>query len=115
MARWLERLGQPVIIENKPGAGTNIGVQAAINSAPDGYTLVLFGNASAINATLYEKLNFDFMRDIAPVSGIIRAPLVIVVNPSFPTKTILEFIAYAKANPGRLNMASPGTGTSRFT
>ena len=111
MARWLERLGQPVIIENKPGAGTNIGVQAVISSAPDGYTLLLFGNASAINATLYERLPFNFMRDIAPVAGLVSYPLVMEVSKSFPAATVSEFIAYAKANPGKVNMGSAGIGT----
>jgi tripartite-type tricarboxylate transporter receptor subunit TctC len=111
MARWLERLGQPIIIENKPGGGTNIGVQAAINAPPDGYTLLLFGNASAINATLYERLPFDFIRDIAPVAGLVSYPLVMEVNASFPARTVGEFIAYAKANPGKVNMGSAGIGT----
>src|SRR2546423_7457170 len=111
MARWLERLGQPVIVENKPGAGTNIGVQAAINSPPDGYTLLLFGNASAINATLYERLPFDFLRDIAPVAGLVSYPLVMEVNPSFPARTVTEFISYTKTNPGKVNMGSAGIGT----
>ncbi len=110
MARWLERLGQPIIIENKPGGGTNIGVQAAINAPPDGYTL-LFGNASAINATLYERLPFDFIRDIAPVAGLVSYPLVMEVNAAFPARTVGEFIAYAKANPGKVNMGSAGIGT----
>ncbi len=111
MARWLERLGQPIIIENKPGGGTNIGVQAAINAPPDGYTLLLFGNASAINATLYERLPFDFIRDIAPVAGLVSYPLVMEVNAAFPARTVGEFIAYAKANPGKVNMGSAGIGT----
>jgi len=111
MARWLERLGQPVIVENKPGAGTNIGVQAAINSPPDGYTLLLFGNASAINVTLYERLPFDFLRDIAPVAGLVSYPLVMEVNPSFPARTVTEFISYTKTNPGKVNMGSAGIGT----
>jgi len=111
MARWLERLGQPVIIENKPGAGTNIGVQAAISSAPDGYTLLLFGNASAINATLYDRLPFNFVRDVAPVAGLVSYPLVMEVNKLFPARTVAEFIAYAKANPGNVNMGSAGIGT----
>src|SRR5947207_1544333 len=111
MARRLERLGQPVIVENKPGAGTNIGVQAAINSPPDGHTLVLFGNASAINVTLYERLPFDFLRDVAPVAGLVSYPLVMEVNQSFPARTVSEFIGYAKANPGKINMGSAGNGT----
>jgi len=112
MARWLERLGQPVIVENKPGAGTNIGVQAVINSPPDGYTLLLVGTASAINATLYETLPFDILQDIAPVAGLVRFPLVMEVSRSFPAATVPEFIAYTKANPGRINMASAGVGTA---
>lgn len=112
MARWLERLGQPVIVENKPGAGTNVGVQAVINSPPDGYTLLLIGTASAISATLYEKLPFNFVQDIAPVAGLVRFPLVMEVNPSLPAATVSEFIAHAKANPGRINMASAGMGTA---
>src|SRR5260370_15349238 len=112
MGQWLsERLGQPFVIENRPGAGSNIGTEAVVHAAPDGYTLGLFGAPSAINATLYDKLNFNFVRDIAPVAGIIRGPYVIVVNPSVPAKTVPELIAYAKANPRKLNMASPGTGT----
>jgi len=112
MARWLERLGQPVIVENKPGAGTNIGVQAVINSPPDGYTLLLVGTASAINATLYETLPFNVVQDIAPVAGLVRFPLVMEVSRSFPAATVPEFIAYAKANPGGINMASAGVGTA---
>jgi tripartite-type tricarboxylate transporter receptor subunit TctC len=112
MGQWLsERLGQPFVIENRPGAGSNIGTEAVVHAAPDGYTLGLFGAPSAINATLYDKLNFNFVRDIAPVAGIIRGPYVIVVNPSVPAKTVPELIAYAKPNPRKLNMASPGTGT----
>ena len=112
IARWLEPFGQPVIVENKPGAGTNVGVQAVINSPPDGYTLLLIGTASAISATLYEKLPFNFVQDIAPVAGLVRFPLVMEVNRSLPTATVAEFIAYAKANPGRINMASAGVGTA---
>jgi tripartite-type tricarboxylate transporter receptor subunit TctC len=112
MGRWLERLGQPVIIENKPGAGTNVGVQAVINSPADGYTLLLVGTASAISATLYEKLPFNFLQDIVPVGGLVRFPLVMEVNRSVPTATVAEFIAYAKANPGKINMASSGIGTA---
>jgi tripartite-type tricarboxylate transporter receptor subunit TctC len=111
IGQWLsERLGQPFVLENRPGAGSNIGTEAVVHAAPDGYTLGLFGAPSAINATLYDKLNFNFVRDIAPVAGIIRGPYVIVVNPSVPAKTVPELIAYAKANPRKLNMASPGTG-----
>ena len=105
-----ERLGQPFVTENRPGAGTNIATEAVVRSAPDGHTLLLVTPANAINATLYEKLNFDFIRDIAPVASIMRAPLVMVVNPSFPAKTVPEFIAYAKAHPGQLSMASSGVG-----
>jgi tripartite-type tricarboxylate transporter receptor subunit TctC len=113
MAQWLsERLGQQFIIENKPGGGNNIGTEAAVNSPPDGYTLMLVNPANAINATLYPKLNFNFMRDIAPVAGIMRVPNVMEVNPSFPAKTVAEFIAYAKANPGKINWATSGNGTS---
>jgi tripartite-type tricarboxylate transporter receptor subunit TctC len=112
MGQWLsERLGQPFVIENRPGASGNIGTEAAVNAAPDGYTLLLVNAGNAINATLYEKLNFDFVRDIAPVASIIRVPLVMQINPSVPVKTVPEFITYAKANPGKLNMASAGNGT----
>jgi tripartite-type tricarboxylate transporter receptor subunit TctC len=112
MGQWLsERLGQPFVIENRPGAGNNIGTETVVRAPPDGYTLLQVSNASAINATLYDKLNFNFIRDIAPVAGIIRLPQVMEVNPSFPAKTVPDFIAYAKANPGKLNMASAGNGT----
>jgi tripartite-type tricarboxylate transporter receptor subunit TctC len=113
MGRWLsERLGQPVIIENKPGAGTNIAVQAVVNSPPDGYTLLFVTTSSATNATFYETLPFNFLRDIAPVGGLVRLPFAMVVTPSLPARTVSEFIAYAKANPGKINMASTGVGTS---
>src|SRR6516165_2346360 len=113
LGQWLsERLGQPFVIESRPGAGTNIATEAVVNAPPDGYTLLLVAPANAINATLYEKLNHNFMRDIAPVAGIIRFPNVIVVNPSVPAKTVPELIAYAKANPGKLNMASSGNGST---
>jgi tripartite-type tricarboxylate transporter receptor subunit TctC len=113
MGQWLsERLGQPFIIENRPGAGTNIGTEAVVRAPADGYTLLLASPPSAINATLYDKLNFVFLRDIAPVAGIIRVPFVMEINPSIPAKTVPEFIAYAKANPGKINMASGGIGTS---
>jgi tripartite-type tricarboxylate transporter receptor subunit TctC len=107
-----ERLGQTFIIENRPGAGGNLGIETVVRSPPDGYTLVLAGAPSAINATLYDNLNFNFIRDIAPVAAIVRFPNVMVVNPSVPAKSIPEFIAYAKANPGKLNMASPGIGST---
>jgi tripartite-type tricarboxylate transporter receptor subunit TctC len=113
LGQWLsERLGQPFVIESRPGASTNIATEAVVRAPPDGYTLLLVAPANAINATLYEKLNFNFISDIAPVAGIIRFPNVIVVNPSVPAKTVPEFIAYAKANPGRLNMASSGNGST---
>jgi tripartite-type tricarboxylate transporter receptor subunit TctC len=106
-----ERLGQPFVIENRPGGGSNIGTEAVVRAPPDGYTLLLVSTTHAINATLYDKLNFDFLRDIAPVAGIMRVPEVMVVNPSVPAKTVPEFIAYAKANPGKINLGSPGIGT----
>jgi tripartite-type tricarboxylate transporter receptor subunit TctC len=106
-----DRLGQPCIIENRPGAATNIGTEAVVRSPSDGYTLLFATAANAINATLYDKLNFNFILDIAPVAGISRNPFVMVVNPSFPAKTVPEFMAYAKANPGKLNFASAGNGT----
>jgi tripartite-type tricarboxylate transporter receptor subunit TctC len=113
IGQWLsERLGQQFIIDNRAGGGNNIGTEAAINAPPDGYTLFLVNPANTINATLYKKLPFDFIRDMAPVAGIIRNPNVMVVNPAVPAKTVAEFIAYAKANPGKINMASSGTGTS---
>jgi len=111
MGQWLsERLGQPFVIENRPGAGTNIATEVVVNAPPDGYTLLLAGIPNAFNASLFGKLNFDFIRDIAPVAGIMRVPDVMVVNPSVPANTVPEFIAYAKANPGKVNMASAGTG-----
>jgi tripartite-type tricarboxylate transporter receptor subunit TctC len=113
IGQWLsERLGQQFIIENKPGGGNNIGTEAAINSAPDGYTLLLVNPANAINATLYQKLPFNFLQDFAPVAGIMRVPNVMEVNPGVPAKTVAEFIAYAKANPGKINWATSGNGTS---
>jgi tripartite-type tricarboxylate transporter receptor subunit TctC len=105
-----ERLGQAFVIENRTGAGGNIGTEAVVRAPPDGYTLLLAGLSSAINATLYKQLNFDFIRDIAPVASIGGGPYVMVVNPSVPAKTVLEFIVYAKANPGKINMASSGNG-----
>jgi tripartite-type tricarboxylate transporter receptor subunit TctC len=110
--RLSERLGQPFIIENRPGAGGNIGTEAVVRARPDGYTFLIAGSPDAINATLYDKLNFNFIRDIAPVAGIARGPNVMVVHPSFPAKTVPEFIAYAKANPGRISMASAGIGSA---
>lgn len=113
MGQWLsERLGQPIVIESRPGAGTNIATEAAVRAAPDGYTLFLVAPANAINATLYDKLNYNFIRDIAPVAGLIRFPNVMEVHPSVPVTTVPEFIAYAKANPGKLNMASSGNGST---
>jgi tripartite-type tricarboxylate transporter receptor subunit TctC len=112
MGQWLaERLGQPFIIENRTGAGGNIGTEAVVTAPADGYTLLVAGSFNAINATLYDKLNFNFIRDIAPVAGIMRNPLIMEVTPSFPTKSVGEFIAYAKAKPGKLNMGSAGIGT----
>jgi tripartite-type tricarboxylate transporter receptor subunit TctC len=112
LGQWLsERLGQPFIVENRSGAGTNIATEAVVKAPADGYTLLMVGPSSAINASLYEKLNFNFIRDIAPVATISGETPVVVVNPSLPAKTVPEFIAYAKANPGKLNMASGGNGT----
>jgi tripartite-type tricarboxylate transporter receptor subunit TctC len=110
--RLSERLGQPFVIENRPGAASNIATEAVVRATADGYTLLVAGPANAINATMYDKLNFDFIRDIAPVAGITREPLIMEVHPSLPTKSVPEFIAYAKANPGKINMASPGNGSS---
>jgi tripartite-type tricarboxylate transporter receptor subunit TctC len=113
MGQWLsEQLGQQFIIDNRPGAGSNIGTEAAVRAPPDGYTLLLLGSPNVINATLYDKLNFNFIRDIWPVAGVARLPNVMEVNPSVPAKTVPEFIAYAKANPGKLSMASGGKGTA---
>jgi tripartite-type tricarboxylate transporter receptor subunit TctC len=113
MGHWLsERLGQPFVVENRPGAGTNIGTEMVIRAPPDGQTLLLVATASAINATLYKNLNFNFIQDIAPVAGISRVPLVLVVNPSLPASTAPEFIAYAKDNPAKISMASAGNGTA---
>jgi tripartite-type tricarboxylate transporter receptor subunit TctC len=112
MGQWLsERTGQQFIIENRPGAGTNIATEAVVNAPPDGYTLLLVALSNASNVSLYDKLNFNFIRDIAPVAGAVRTTLVMVVNPSVPAKTVPEFIAYAKASPGKVNMASAGTGS----
>jgi tripartite-type tricarboxylate transporter receptor subunit TctC len=114
LGQWLsERFGQPFVVENRPGAGGNIGTEAVVRAPPDGYTLLLIGSPNMINATLYEKLNFNFIRDIAPVASTDRVPLVMEVNPAFPAKSVPEFIAYTKANPGKINMASAGTGTGQ--
>jgi tripartite-type tricarboxylate transporter receptor subunit TctC len=107
-----ERLGQQLVIDNRPGAGNNIGTEQVVNSPPDGYTILLVNPANGINATLYKKLPFNFLRDIAPVAGITRVPNVMEINPNFPAKTVAEFIAYGKKNPGKINMASSGNGTS---
>jgi len=113
MAQWLsERLGQPFVIDNRPGAGGNIAVEAVVKAPADGYTLLLVGIQGAINATLYEKLNYDFTRDIELVASISRETLALEVTPSFPARTVPEFIAYAKANPGKLTMATPGIGST---
>ena len=113
IGHWLsERLGQQFIIENKPGAGNNIGTEAMINSPPDGYTVLLTNPANAINATLYQRLSFNFMRDTAPVAGFMRVPNVMEVNPKVPANSVAEFIAYARANPDKINWASSGNGTS---
>ena len=113
IGQWLsERLGQPFIIENRPGGGGNIGTEAVVHAPADGYTLLMAGSFNATNVTLYEKLNFNFIRDIAPVAGVFRGPYALVVNPSVPAKSVAEFIAYAKANPRKLNMASAGNGTA---
>jgi len=106
-----ERLGQPFVIENRPGAGGNIGTEAVVHSPPDGYTMLLVTTANAINASLYERLNYNFIRDIAPVAALIRVPAVLEINPTVPVDSVPAFIAYGKANPGRLNMASAGSGT----
>ena len=113
VAQWLtEKMGQPFVVENRPGAGNNIGTEAVIKSPPDGYTMLLVNPANGINATLYKNLNFNFIRDIAPVAGLVRTPNVMEVTNSLPVKTVKEFIDYCKANPGKINMASSGNGTS---
>src|SRR6266478_6795942 len=113
IGQWLsERLGQPVIVESRPGAGSNIGTEAVVRAPADGYTLLLVAPANAINASLYDKLNYNFLRDIVLVAGLIRFPNIMEVNLSVPVKTVPEFIAYAKANPGRINMASSGNGST---
>jgi tripartite-type tricarboxylate transporter receptor subunit TctC len=113
IGQWLsERLGQQFLTENRPGAGSNIGTEVVVNAPPDGYTLLQVGASSAINVTLYEKLNFNFLRDITPIAGIISIPFIMAVGPSFPAKTVSEFIAYAKGNPGKVNIASGGNGTA---
>src|SRR5215469_1541081 len=114
IGQWMsERLGQQFIVENRPGANSNIATEAAVRAPDDGYTLLMVSAACAINATLYDKLNFNFIRDIAPVAAIIRLPNVMEVNPSFPARSVPEFIAYAKANPGKVNFASGGNGTGQ--
>ena len=113
IAQWLtEKMGQPFVIENKAGAGNNIGVEAVVNAPPDGYTMLLVNPANGINAALYKNLNYNFIRDIAPVAGLMRTPNVMEVTQSFPARTVQEFIDYCKANPGKINMASSGSGTS---
>ena len=113
VAQWLtEKMGQPFVVENRPGAGNNIGTESVVNAPPDGYTMLLVNPANGINATLYRNLNFNFIRDIAPVAGIVRTPNVMEVTASFPAKSVAEFISYCKANPGKINMASSGSGTS---
>jgi tripartite-type tricarboxylate transporter receptor subunit TctC len=113
MGQWLsDRLGQPFIIENRPGAGGNIGTEAVVRAVPDGYTLLWISSSNAISTSLYDKLNYDFDRDIVPTASVVRTPLVMTVGPSVPAKTVSDFVAYAKANPGQVNMASGGNGTT---
>jgi tripartite-type tricarboxylate transporter receptor subunit TctC len=112
VGQWLsERLGQQFFVENRPGAGSNIGIEAVVRAPPDGHTLLIVDASPTVNVMLYEKLNFDFIRDIAPVASILRAPFLMVVNPAVPAKSLPEFLAFVKTNPGKINMASPGTGT----
>src|SRR5215475_10840650 len=113
VCQWMsEHLGQPFVIENRPGAGTNVGTEVVVHAAPDGYTALVVSSSHAINATLYDKLSFSFVRDIAPVASIMRVPNVMVVNPALPARSVREFIDYGKANPGKLNFASSGIGAS---
>ena len=113
IAEWLsQRLGQQVVVENRPGAGTNVATETVVQASPDGYSLLWVTQTNAINGTLYQSLKFNFIRDIEPVAGVIRVPTVMMVNPSVPAKTVPEFIAYAKANPGKINMSSPGIGSA---
>jgi tripartite-type tricarboxylate transporter receptor subunit TctC len=113
VSQWLsERFGQPVVIENRGGAGGNIGVQAVVNAPADGYTMLLIPTSATINATLYDSLPYNILRDIAPVSGLVLSPNVMIINPALPARSVAEFIAYTKANPGKVNLASPGTGTA---
>ncbi|MEI8151569.1 MAG: tripartite tricarboxylate transporter substrate binding protein [Hyphomicrobiales bacterium] len=113
IGQWLtERLGQQFVIENRPGAGSNIATEAVVNASPDGYTILIVATGNAINTSFYDKLPFDFVRDIAPVAGLARVPSVMAINPSLPAKTVAEFITYGKANPGKINAASGGTGTA---
>ena len=112
IGQWLsQQLGQPFVIENRTGAAGNLATETLVNAAPDGYTLLTCLSANTVNSTLYQHLSFNFLRDMAPVAGLVRLPMVLLVNPSFPVTTFADFIAYAKANPGKINMASPGIGT----
>jgi tripartite-type tricarboxylate transporter receptor subunit TctC len=113
--QWLsERLGQPFIVENQPGAGSNLATEVVVRASPDGHTLLMVTGSNAVNATLYENLNYNFIRDIAPVIRVTRGPLLMAVNSSFPAKAVPEFVSYAKANPGKINMASAGSGVRRI-
>ena len=114
IGQWLaEHFGQPFVVDNRPGAGSNIGTEAVVRASADGYTLLLVSASNAINATLYDKLNFNFIHDIAPIAGLFRGPNVMVVNPAVPANTVPEFITYAKANPGKISMASGGVGSAQ--